>query len=605
MKPPVRKWTFAFAGLAALILLAPALGAADATPTGNAYLQHNLVADTPGIADHTDPNLIDAWGISESAASPFWVSDHGAGLSTLYNSTGVPQALKVIIPAGAASGSGAAGKPTGQVQNSAAASGAFAVATGRTANFIFATEDGTISGWNANVDATHAIVKVDNSTSGAVYKGLALGTPASGARLYAANFSAGTIDVFDANFNPVTPASGAFTDAQIPAGFAPFNIQNLGGKLYVTYAKQDSDKVHDVAGLGNGYVDVFDLNGTLLQRLAAGGPLNSPWGVAIAPANFGPFSNDVLVGNFGDGKINAFDPATGAFLGALQDPAGNVISIPGLWGLQPGNGGNGGDKNAVYFAAGPGGEKHGLFGSLQASPVITASGIVNSGSSLPVIAQNTWITIFGANLAATNRAWASADFSGNKLPTSLDGVSVMINGKPAYVGFISPSQLNVLTPLDATLGPVPVQVTNNGLTSAAASVSLQPTAPAFFMYKNNYIAAVHSDNVSIVGPAALFPNASTPAKPGETIVMYGTGFGPTNPPIPGGTIVSSANPLISTPIVMFAGIGAQVIFGGLTGAGLYQFNVVVPPSAPDGDLEVQAVIGGVETPPGTFINVKR
>ncbi|SRR5579884_98028 len=605
MKSPVCKWTFALASLVTILPLAPALPAADTTPAGNAYLQHNLVADTPGVADRTDPNLIDPWGISESAASPFWVSDHGTGLATLYNSTGVPQALKVIIPAGAASGSGAAGKPTGQVQNSAAASGAFPVATGRAASFIFATEDGTISGWNANVDAAHAIVKVDNSTSGAVYKGLALGTPASGARLYAANFSAGTIDVFDANFNPVTLASGAFTDAQIPAGFAPFNIQNLGGKLYVTYAKQDSDKVHDVAGLGNGYVDVFDLNGNLLQRLAAGGPLNSPWGVAIGPANFGAFSNDVLVGNFGDGKINAFDPATGAFLGALQDPAGNVISIPGLWGLQPGNGGNGGDKNAVYFAAGPGGEKHGLFGSLQAGPVITASAIVNSGSSLPVIAQNTWITIFGANLAATNRAWANADFSGNKLPTSLDGVSVMINGKPAYVGFISPGQLNVLTPLDATLGPVPVQVTNNGLTSATATVSLQPTAPAFFMYKNNYIAAVHSDNVSIVGPPTLFPNLSTPAKPGETIVLYGTGFGPTNPPIPGGTIVSSANPLISTPVVMFAGIGAQVIFGGLTGAGLYQFNVVVPPSAPDGDLEVQAVIGGVETPPGTFINVKR
>jgi uncharacterized protein (TIGR03437 family) len=401
-------------------------------------------------------------------------------------------------------------------------------------------------------------------------------------------------------------ASGAFTDAQIPAGFAPFNIQNVGGKLYVLYAKQDPAKKIDVFGPGNGYVDTFDFNGSLLQRLVAGGPLNSPWGIAIAPANFGVFSDDLLVGNFGDGKINAFDPGTGVLLGTLDDPSGNAIVIQGLWALQAGNGGNGGDKNAVYFAAGPGGQAHGLLGSLQAAPVVTSSSaIVNAGNFLPGIAQNTWVSIFGANLAATNRPWTNSDFSGNKLPTSLDGVSVTVNGKPAYVSFVSPGQLNVLTPLDTTVGPVQVQTANNGVISSTVTVQLQPTAPAFFMLKNNYIAAAHSDNVSLVGPTTLFPGASTPAKPGDTIVMYGTGFGQTNPSIPNGTVVSAASLLVPPPIITFAGIGAQVSFAGLTEAGLYQFNVVVPASVPDGDIEVEAITHGVETVDGTFINVKR
>ena len=591
------------AAVLAILLLSPCLLLGAATPAGNAYLQHNLVADTSGIADNTDPNLTNVWGISESATSPFWVSNNHSGTSTLYNSFGVPSALKVTIPPGAASGSGAVGSPTGQVQNSSAAANAFQVIAGKPAGFIFATQDGTISAWYGGIAGNVAAIMVDNSSKGAVYDGLALAVGSAGPQLYAANFNSGAIEVYDATFKPVTLAAGAFTDSQIPAGFAPFNIQNVGGKLYVLYAKQDATKKIDVGGAGNGYVDIFDFNGTLLQRLAAGGPLNSPWGIAIGPANFGVFSNDVLVGNFEDGKINAFDPATGALVGTLADPSGNAIVIPGLWALQAGNGGNGGDKNAVYFAAGPGGQQHGLLGSLQAAPVVNAS--VNGASFLPGIAQNTWISIVGANLAATNRTWKTSDFSGNKLPTSLDGVSVTINGKPAYVYFVSPGQLNVLTPLDATQGPVQVQTTNGGLTSSVATVQLQPIAPAFFMAKGVYIAALHSDNVSVVGPTTLFPNVSTPAKPGETIVMYGTGFGVTNPAIPSGATVTTASPLVSTPIFTFAGIGAQVIFSGLTQAGVYQFNVTVPASAPDGDLEVEAIINGVETAPGTFVTVKR
>ncbi|MDQ6707101.1 MAG: TIGR03118 family protein, partial [Acidobacteriota bacterium] len=315
----------------------------------NAFVQHNLVSDIDGMADHTDPGLVNPWGIATSATSPFWISDNHTGLSTLYNSAGVANALKVTVPTPGGSGTGA---PTGIVFNSTMS---FNVAEGKPASFIFATEDGTISGWNSTVDMTHAVVKVDQSAAKAVYKGLAIGVRNGAPVLYAANFYAGAIDVFDANFAPVA-LTGAFLDPMIPAGFAPFNIQNLGGKLYVTYAKQDAAKQDDVPGPGNGYVDVFDMSGALLQRIAAGGVLNSPWGVAIAPAGFGDFGGNLLVGNFGNGRINAFSltggTTAGMSTGALQDPKGSAIVIPGLWALQLGNGGNGGDSNAIYFTAG-------------------------------------------------------------------------------------------------------------------------------------------------------------------------------------------------------------------------------------------------------------
>jgi uncharacterized protein (TIGR03118 family) len=334
----------------------------------NSYLQHNLISDLPGIADITDSNLVNPWGVAASATSPFWISNNHSGTATVYNSNGQPfpaaSPIVVAIPAPDGTDPGAI---SGQVFNSTTG---FAVATGKPASFIFATEDGTITAWNSGVDATHGVIKVDNSTAGAVYKGLALATADSGPRLYAANFNAGTVDVFDTNFAPVMRA-GAFTDPNIPFGFAPFNIQNLGGRLYVTYAKQDDQQHDDVAGPGNGFVDIYDLNGTLLQRLISGAPLNSPWGLAMAPASFGAFSNALLVGNFGSGTIAAFDPATGAPLGTLQDKLGNPIALQGLWALQFGNGGNGGVADTLYFTAGIAGggarEDHGLFGSLQAA----------------------------------------------------------------------------------------------------------------------------------------------------------------------------------------------------------------------------------------------
>jgi uncharacterized protein (TIGR03118 family) len=231
--------------------------------------------------------------------------------------------------------------------------------------FLFATEDGTIAGWNPAINRTRARIEVDRSAVGlgAVYKGLAIGNNGVADHIYASNFRFGTIEVFDSSYTMVT-LSGSFTDPGIPAGFAPFNIQNLGGVLYVTYAMQKPDKHDDQSGPGFGYVDTYDLNGQLLQRVASGGTLNSPWGLAIAPAAFGNFHDNLLVGNFGDGRINAYSLRTGAFRGQLKSETSAPIEIPGLWGLRFGNGGVGASPNTLYFAAGINDEQDGLFGSI-------------------------------------------------------------------------------------------------------------------------------------------------------------------------------------------------------------------------------------------------
>lgn len=567
----------------------------------NAYIQHNLVADTAGIADFTDAGAINPWGIAISGTSPFWVSLNGTGLAVIYGSTGSISTVRVQIPAGAGTASGKPGPITGQIANT---STAFAVGTGRNANFLFCTEDGTISGWNPQQDATHAILKVDNSTKGAIYTGCTLGGTTAAPQLYAANLNSGSIDVFDGNFAPVTMPAGAFVDSKIPAGFAPFNIWTLGGQLYVMYAKQNAAKNDVTPGAGNGYVDIFDMSGTLVKSLASGGPLNAPWGVAIAPANFGSFSNDVLVGNFGDGKINAFDPQTGASLGALQDPKGAPIVLPGLWALIVGNGRAGGDTQAVYFTAGTGNEQHGLFGSLQAAPAITSNTPVLNGASFQAgMAQYTWVSLFGASMASTTRPWAAKDIVNGKLPTSLDGVTVTIDGKPAYIAYVSPTQINALVAADLTLGPVQISTSNQGLTSNTFSATMQATSPAFFISKSNYVAGFRADNTTILGPTTLFPNASAPAKPGETVSLYATGFGPVSTPIPDGQTISAAIPMTGV-TVSIGGTPAQVVFAGLTGPGLYQFNVVVPTSAVDGDAAVVATVGNASTQSGALLAIQ-
>jgi len=360
---------------AGVALIAGALLEAPTPALANdeGYAQTNLVSNVPGLAKVQDPNLKNPWGISHSATSPWWVSDNNGNVATLYDGNGTrfppPPAgpLVVNIPApGAMTG----GTPTGNVFNG---TGGFVVSDGSKSGsslFIFATEDGTIVGWSPAVSFTQAIIAVDNSKvptpqNGAVYKGLALAQSEAGQTLYAANFRAGTVDVFDSSFNAVHRA-GAFKDSKVPAGFAPFGIQSIGDRIYVTYAKQKPDKHDDLSGPGNGFVDVFSTEGKLLERLIRHGKLNSPWGLTVAPNNFGEFSGDLLVGNFGDGHVNAYDRRSGEFEGTLRKSNGSAIEIQGLWGIAFGNGQTAGPKNSLFFAAGIHDEVDGLFGSLTA-----------------------------------------------------------------------------------------------------------------------------------------------------------------------------------------------------------------------------------------------
>jgi len=328
------------------------------------------------------------WGNGFSGGSPFWIANNATRTSTLYGTSGAAINLVVTIPAPASTGANAMGAVTGVLFNSASPS--FVVpCTSKAASFLCCTEDGTIIGWNGSVpQGTQAQIMVDNSAAGAVYKGCALGTIANAPALYAANFNAGTVDVWDGNLKKLTTVGG-FANATIPSGFAPFDIENIGGTLYVLYTKQNDKKHDDVAGVGNGYLATFDMKGNLIKNLIATSVLNSPWGIALAPSTFGQFAGALLVGNFGDGLIHAFNATSGGLLGTLTDTKSNPISLPGLWSLNFGNGGNGGDKATLYFTSGPGGpngdplESHGLFGSVQGPPSFVTSGVFNGASFLP------------------------------------------------------------------------------------------------------------------------------------------------------------------------------------------------------------------------------
>src|SRR5579862_2977626 len=308
--------------------------------------QTNLVSDTGG-ATTTDANLVNAWGVSFSPNGPFWISDNGTGVSTLYDGSGANQGLVVTIPA---AGGGSNGPVSGQVFNGTASD--FVIPSHGQSLFIFDSEDGLITACNS---VTTSFTVADRSGTGAVYKGLEMAQNGGANFLYATNFNAGAVDVYDSTFTYST----SFTDVTIPAGYGPFGIANIGGLLYVTYAKQDPAKHDDVAGPGNGYVDVFNPNGTLNKRLVSRGALNSPWGLALAPNSFGAFGGTLLVGNFGDGHINAYNISTGASMGSLNNSTGQPLVIDGLWAIVFGNGAGAGLTSTLYFTAGPGGESHG------------------------------------------------------------------------------------------------------------------------------------------------------------------------------------------------------------------------------------------------------
>jgi uncharacterized protein (TIGR03118 family) len=351
----------------------------SATPN-SVYLQTNLISDQAGVAAITDASLVNAWGLAvPPTGGNFWISDNGTGLSSVYggdvNQSDLTKKLAdVTIP-----GEG----PTGVVFNPFSMSNPtdFVISSGTSsgpAAFIFVTEDGTIAGWNANVPPgppPSSQAQVGTTVAGAIYKGVAIGNNGTENLLYAANFHTGHIDVFDRTFASKTLA-GNFTDPDLPMGYAPFNVQNIGGTLYVMYAQQDANAEDEVAGAGKGFVDKFDLNGHLLGRFASSGVLNAPWGIAQAPANFGKFSGDILVGNFGDGRINAFTTA-GTFAGTLKDVRGNPIAIDGLWALAFGNGISAGEANNLYFTAGPDEEMHGLFGKLAPAVNLTQQTVIS------------------------------------------------------------------------------------------------------------------------------------------------------------------------------------------------------------------------------------
>jgi uncharacterized protein (TIGR03118 family) len=339
------------------------LSAADAW-SADFYKQRNLVSDSSVYrAEHRDPNLVNAWGLAFNPYGVAWVADNGTGVSTLYDGNGKPQSLVVQIP-----GAKEAGNPTGTVYYGGPG---FVVSKGSASGpsrFLFVNEDGVISGWSPMVDTTHAIRAIDNSDKDAIYKGVAISGNGKTTLLYATDFHNGKIDVYDSNFKPYYLPGKPFFDPNTPSGYGPFGIAAINGDIYVSYAKQDEDREDDVQGPGLGFVSVFDPDGHFLRRLATGPALNAPWGMALAPASFGHFANRLLVGNFGDGMINAFDLASGKWVGRIKGPDRKPIRIPGLWGIAFGNGLNDQPIDTLFFAAGPGDEKHGLYGRLDVMP---------------------------------------------------------------------------------------------------------------------------------------------------------------------------------------------------------------------------------------------
>jgi uncharacterized protein (TIGR03118 family) len=349
--------------VAALVAVGISASAAAAS-TNDRYKLTRLVSDRAGVALHQDQNLVNAWGLAAGPSTPWWVANNGTDTSTLYDGTGTPIPLVVEVR----------GAPTGTVFNGGSG---FVVHSGSDAGpalFLFSTESGTIRGWNPNVPqpapSTRTFKLVDNSDDGAIYKGLAIAsTNGHGKRLYATDFHNGRVDMFDRKARPVHIA-GAFEDPNLPAGYAPFGIQAFGTKVVVTYAKQDADAEDDVQGAGFGYVDMFTRRGAFIARVASGGVLNAPWGLAWAPSGFGAFSGDLLIGNFGDGTIHAFHRVNGHWQlhGTIHRRNGNTMAIDGLWAIEFGNDAAAGSSRTLYFTAGPNDERHGLFGMIEARP---------------------------------------------------------------------------------------------------------------------------------------------------------------------------------------------------------------------------------------------
>lgn len=341
-------------GWMAVLLLLVAVAALSLPTFAQKVDVTNLTSDIPAVGSFNDSNLVNPWGMSIAPTGPWWISDEGTGVSTLYSGTGQPQSLVVTIPP--ASGTGK-GTPTGTVYNGTSN---FLI-HGIPAQFLFCTIDGTISGWYT---ATTAFIAVNNNASGAIYTGMALASAGGANYIYVTNIHSGAVEVYDGNFQPHTFSAGQFTDSSIPSGYTPFNIQLVGTKLVVAFAKQNASHNFVVPGPGNGYVDIFDTQGNLQLRLAHNLFLNAPWGAVQAPSNFSGFANDLLIGNFGSGAIVAYNISTGAWIGNMLNASDLAVQIDGLWGLTFGNGAGGGPTNTLFFTGGTYGGVHGIFGMI-------------------------------------------------------------------------------------------------------------------------------------------------------------------------------------------------------------------------------------------------
>ncbi|HEY7388038.1 MAG TPA: TIGR03118 family protein [Bryobacteraceae bacterium] len=583
---------FRIARCACVLLLLPiAMLAAGA----NAFVRHDLISDTPGVAAVTDPNLVNPWGIALSATSPFWVSNTGSGTATVYNGSGAILPLVVTIPAAA---SGAKGTPTGQVFNNTSS---FLLANGNKASFIFSTEDGTISAWNGGSAAS---IQVNNSSSGAVYYGLAIGTnSAGGAQLYAPNFASGKIEIYSGTWAPTTASSG-FADPAVPAGYAPFNIWPLAGKLYVAYAKQGP--LSAVAGAGQGYVSVFDFDGNLVKHLISGAPLNAPWGMAIAPSTFGAFAGDLLVGNFGDGTINAFDPNTGASLGTLEDTSGNPLVFPGLWALVFGNGGTGGDRNTLYVTAGVGNLQHGLLSSI--APPATILSVVNGASfASGAVAPGEVITISGITIGPSPGATNAIPAVLGRVSTNLASMSVLFNygnggAALAPVLYASASQADVIVPYGLGGFSSANIVLNYGGRQLTMQVPVALSAPGIFTAN-----ASGSGQASALNPDGTVNSSTNPAPSGSIITLFATGQGPELPPGEDGVVNDRVLRVPQLPVTLtIGGQTADVLYAGTAPGlvqGVMQVEAVIP-SGLTGAVPVVLTVGSAGSQANVTINVQ-
>lgn len=492
------------------------------SPSKQAPVQTNLVSDIPGLGPITiDPNLINPWGIANSAASPYWISDQGTGKSTLYNGAGTQTNLIVTVPpVGSPSG------PTGIVSVPSTVTGFDVPGTTTTAHFIFDTLAGTIAAWASGGTATTAA-----TITGAVFTGLALANNGTANYLYAANFvSGGTIDVFDSSFHSTT-LSGSFTDPGLPAGYAPFNIELIGTTtLYVAYAKVGGSPGAPAGGAGAGLIDTFDTNGNFLKELISAGPLNAPWGMALAPSGFAAFPGALLIGNFGNGQINAFSASSGAFIGTLSDPDDRPIVNEGLWAIEFGNQNNGSSATTLYFTAGINGEQDGLFGAISPGPVtLTFAGqlVGTASTAQSITVENTGSAALNITAAPALSGASASDFAiAGTGTTCTNGASVAVGASCTVAITFTPSAAGARGPVTLTItdnaSPTTqiVNVSGTG-TTAAPAVTIAPTTPLTF-------AAQTVSSTSTAQTVTITNSGNAPLTFGAQAIAVSSDFGQTN-----------------------------------------------------------------------------